>query len=241
MILVRFMFLFLIGFHYIWYNQRIYTMIKKSILLAFFFATSICISKAQVTSVSYPSGVLNEEKITLMLENSRKTGTQEWEIQKLNRLLHNQLEEQNILIANGNLGQKIIQPQPHITAIGCSNAGFENGNTVNWTLASGNINGVNLPCNGCTINVGTAINSVVTTSSTVSGVCTNGVDNCCHLPVVAPAPLGGNYSLLLNNTTAGGKLQRISQTFVVNSSNTTYAYQFSFVLENPGQDRKSTR
>src|SRR5580658_5784246 len=107
---------------------------KKSTVLLLFLVIGVFIN-AQVSSVSYPSGYLSEERISQMLENSRKRGMKELEIQKESQLLHLSLKKQNDAIANGtynnNIGQKTIQPQP-ILAAGCNNPGFESGTTAGW-------------------------------------------------------------------------------------------------------------
>lgn len=50
------------------------------------------------------------------------------------------------------------------------------------------------------------------------------------LPVVAA---GGNHSVRLGNTVAGGHMARIRQTFMVDSSNMIFTYKYAVVLEDP--------
>ncbi len=109
----------------------------------------------------------------------------------------------------------------------CNNLDFEAGNTSGWTLNSGNINGVNLPCDTCPSHPG-GIAKVVN-SSTTYGPCVAGIDTLGGFPVVAPN--GGNYSLLLNDISIGGKIEAIKQTFLVTSSNAYFTYRFAAVLQ----------
>lgn len=51
------------------------------------------------------------------------------------------------------------------------------------------------------------------------------------LPVVAP---GGSYSLRLENQANGGDASKITRTFYVDASNSTYVYKYAVVLEDPG-------
>ena len=43
-------------------------------------------SKAQIPYTSYPSDYLSEKRIAEILENARKNGTQEWEIERANQI-----------------------------------------------------------------------------------------------------------------------------------------------------------
>jgi type IX secretion system substrate protein len=204
---------------------------KINLLFAICFLT-FGLLKAQIHPIEYPSGYLSEEKITEILENSRKGGTQEWEIQKANEILHKQLKKQNDAIANGSFGQRIIQP-PLINASACVNPGFESNNTTGWTFMSGSNSGSNLPCPTCITTSG-AINNVVNASSTIGSQCTTGQDNYGLFPVVAPAPTGGSYSLLLNDNSAGYKMQQANYTFVIDSSNDFFTMQYAIVLQSGG-------
>lgn len=109
----------------------------------------------------------------------------------------------------------------------CNNLDFEAGNTSGWTLNSGNINGVNLPCDTCPSHPGGV--AKVVNSSTTYGPCVSGIDTLGGFPVVAPN--GGNYSLLLNDISTGGKIEAIKQTFLVTSSNAYFTYRFAAVLQ----------
>ncbi|GAL86620.1 hypothetical protein CHU_1634 [Sporocytophaga myxococcoides] len=54
-----------------------------------------------------------------------------------------------------------------------------------------------------------------------------------NLSVVAP---GGNYSVRLGNTEAGGHMAKMTQSFVVDSSNSILTYRYAVVLESPDND-----
>ena len=112
----------------------------------------------------------------------------------------------------------------------CNNVGFENGTTNNWILQNGNITGTHLPCDNCP-NANGAIATVVSSTSTIGSQCTNGVDNYGGFPVLAPSPLGGNYSLLLNDNSAGGKIQQVSFKSVVSNESPLSNIQFAAVLQ----------
>ena len=128
-------------------------------------------------------------------------------------------------------GNKNSFPPPTINASACANADFENNNTTGWSLYSGNINYVNLPCYTCA-NSGGAIDWVVNSASAHAGQCSAGKDIYSNLPVVAPN--GGSYSLLLNNANAGGKIMRASYSFVVNGTNSLFTFQYAPVLQSGG-------
>jgi gliding motility-associated-like protein len=127
---------------------------------------------------------------------------------------------------NGNGMQKGVIPPPQVMST-CNNLDFETGNTSGWTVTSGNINSVNLPCDTCPSHPG-GIATVVNTSSTY-GPCKAGIDSLGGFSVVAPN--GGNYSLLLNDISTGGKIESIKQTFLVTSSNAYFTYRFAAVLQ----------
>ncbi len=226
---------------------------KKSFLLVTtFLLLNIVVTinlKAQIRSISYPSGYLSEEKIFQMLEESRKNGTQEWELKKLNDILHQQLKKQQDAIANGTYVNKTIAPPPQVMS-GCNNVGFEDGTTNGWTMNVGNASGL-LPCPTCITPGGSGglyqvVNAASTTTVNTVGICscntidcspgpcTNGVDHFGGFPVVAPAPLGGSYSLLMNHSMCGLKMEQATQSFVVSASNTSFTYQFAAVLQDGG-------
>src|SRR6185312_8916814 len=128
---------------------------KKSIFLIICIVASI-FTKAQITSIEYPSGYLSEEKIYQILEKSRKNGIQEWEVQKQNEILHSQLKKQIEAIANGtynnSFSQKTIQAPLQVMQA-CTNPGFETGDVTGWVLTQGsnsnNGAGATLPCPSC--------------------------------------------------------------------------------------------
>ena len=126
-------------------------MIKKAILLLVLIVSSI-FAKAQVTSLEYPSGFLSEEKITTILEVSRKKGVKEWEVQKQNEFLHREMKKQALAMANGTYyNQKNVTPLPRqVASAGCNNAGFEDGTSGGWSFMQGsNSSQQNLPCPTC--------------------------------------------------------------------------------------------
>lgn len=59
---------------------------------------------------------------------------------------------------------------------------------------------------------------------------TAGIDYYGGFPVVAPPPLGGTHSLLLNNANCGYLMQRASYSFVVTAATTQYTFQYAIVL-----------
>ncbi|MEO8761597.1 MAG: hypothetical protein ABI388_09275, partial [Bacteroidia bacterium] len=203
-------------------------MIKKITLIIACILTSMCV-KAQVNT----SNLLSEEKINQQLEIARKNGITADEIGMQKKILHQKLKQQNEAIVNGTYGQKTIQPPPHINTSPCTNPGFENGTSSDWTFFNGNINGVNLPCNTCPTSSWATINTVVNATSTIQGQCNNGIDIYSGLPVVAPGAGGGSYSLLLNDASAGGKIQKAQYSFIANAaSNNYFTYQYAIVLQN---------
>ena len=203
---------------------------RKIILLFAFFAVSILV-KAQIKAYEYSSQSFNETTIQAILENSRKNGTPEWEVEKLKKHLFERLEKQKQRLALGN-SERIINTNSLMATCqaGCANLGFESGSTTGWNLKSADINSVNLPCNTCP--AGTSAITALTTSSNSGAMWTNGVDNCSGQPALAPG--GGVYSLALNNMTSGGKMQEIDQTYSVSPTNNVLTYQYLAVLENPG-------
>lgn len=122
---------------------------------------------------------------------------------------------------------KTFNVQPPSVMSACSNIDFENGSYSSWTLTSGNINNVAIPCNLCTTTAGGI--AAVTTNTSTGATWTNGVDKYSLLPVVAPN--GGVYSLALNNATPSGKMMKLSQTLSVDASNALFTYQYLVVLQ----------
>ncbi len=208
-------------------------MIKKTTLLTLITCITVVFAKAQTPS----SNLLSEEKINQRLENSRKKGLTPWEIEHQGQFLNKQLKKQNEAITNGTFNQKTIFTPPQVNNTACSNPGFENGTNSGWNFFNGNSfspTTINLPCNTCATTTG-AINTVVTTTSSVSGQCTNGIDYYGHFPVVASGANGGSYSLLLNDVSLGGKLEKAQYSFVVTAaSNNYFTYQYAIVLQDGG-------
>ncbi len=111
-----------------------------------------------------------------------------------------------------------------------NNIDFEHGNTSGWSLTSGDINGVTLPCNNCPTGTGGvfALTSLSNSNSTWS----SGFDQVTGLSVVAPN--GGNFSLALNDNFAAGKIQKAAKTFVVIAADTVLTFNYLPVLQDGG-------
>lgn len=189
------------------YTQK---MIKKILLLFTLLFSSNIIAQ------------LSETQINQKIEESRKQGTKEWELKKLYTLLHN---------------QRIQQPSfPSQSQAGCTNIGFDNGTTSGWTLLSGDINLINLPCNTCPTSTG-AIDWVITPGSTAGSCgcttsqCVAGIDGYGNFSTTSP--LSGDV-LLLNNACAGGKIQKAAQTFMVSPANVSFTFAYAVVLQDGG-------
>jgi gliding motility-associated-like protein len=204
---------------------------NKSLLLAAFIFIFSGI-KAQIQPIEYPSGTLSEDKIEQILESSRQRGANAKELQKADASLHKQLRAQQDAIANGTYNQRLNNP-PQVNATACVNPGFETGNTTGWTFMSGSNSGFNLPCPTCITTAG-AISNVVNNTSTFTGQCTTGQDIYGLFSVVAPAPNPGSYSLLLNDASAGFKMQEAQYSFVVNNSTDFFTFQYAVVLQSGG-------
>src|ERR1700741_3656614 len=167
---------------------------KKIILFLVFFITSVFVN-AQIKAYEYSSYNFNEAKVIEILEQSKKSGTPNWEIEKLKQHLYERLEKQKQRLAAAGNEKKLGPPPAPMLACqaSCSNLGFESGNTSGWTLTSGNINGVNLPCNTCATSTG-AITALTTANNSVgsnpfgtpANVCVNGIDGCSGQPSLAP-------------------------------------------------------
>ncbi len=208
---------------------------KKVILSFVFFILISFFAKAQAPLAEHEANILNEEKITNIIENSRKNGTPEWELQKASLSLHRQLKTQQQAILSGTYNQRNNQSNSTMVINGpCNNPGFEDGTNSGWTFANGSNSCCSLPCPTCVNTPGTAINTVVNASSTVAGQCTAGVDIYSGLSVLPPGTLGGTYSLLLNDASAGYKMQQASQTFLVSAANVAFTYEYALVLESGG-------
>lgn len=181
---------------------------------------------SQVKMYEYSSESFNEETIEKLVKEARKNGTQEWEVTLLRDNLNKRLAHRRSKIARGTTQRA----QPNQVMQACTNIDFEQGNYNGWTLTSGNINLVNLPCNTCATTPGGIANI---TTATNSGPCwTNGIDQCTGQSVVAPG--GGNFSLCLNDKSAGGKIMEMQQTFQVTSTNNIFTFQYLAVLQSGG-------
>ncbi|MEO8761573.1 MAG: gliding motility-associated C-terminal domain-containing protein [Bacteroidia bacterium] len=203
---------------------------KKNLLLIAF-AFIIFGLKAQNNEI------LTESSISTALENARKNGTQEWEINRLNKGLHKRMQQQKAHLTMGASYRTIVTP-PQINSNGCVNPGFEDGTINGWTLKSGDINLVNLPCNTCATTPG-GISNVVNSTSSVTGQCTSGTDKYGGFPVVAPSL--GSYSLLLNDASAGGKIMKAQYTFVVTPSTTLFSLKYAAVLQSGGSSHSPSQ
>ncbi len=99
----------------------------------------------------------------------------------------------------------------------------------------------------CTVQNNTGNNTSGDASATCN--CSNSNTNNCGLdysasgldtyggfPVVAPAPLGGNYPLMLNNSNCGLLMQRANYSFVVSASSLAFTFQYAIVLQTGTHD-----
>ena len=129
-----------------------------------------------------------------------------------------------------------IQVQAQQTPSPCNNLNFETGTTTNWRSTSYPFYPYQTPMYGDPPAPPPIkwVGQVVNNTSTVGTQCTNGVDNYGGFPVVAPD--GGQYSFLLNNDSAGGKLCDLSvmESFVVTPNNASYTFRFAAVLQDVG-------
>ncbi|HXU28524.1 MAG TPA: hypothetical protein VN698_14935, partial [Bacteroidia bacterium] len=216
-------------------------MSKKITLLFTFFIISI-FTKAQTNLIQKNSDkqeILTESKIAQLLDEARKSGTKEWEVEIKKKLLYEHLN-QPIASQNERGGS---QP-PHVNATSCVNPGFEDGTTNGWTFFSGQIcspASTPLPCNTCPTTPG-AIDVIVGANAN-AGTCTPqlpsgfqsvaGVDYYSGLPTLAPGT-GNNYSLLLNDACTGGKIQKAAYSFVVSPSTNIFTFQYAVVLNSGG-------
>jgi len=189
-------------------------------------------SQAQVKIYEFDSEAISEATIDKVIKEARKNGTQEWEIKIMETNLNERLVKYRESKANGKTRtastQKIV---PNEVMQACTNIDFEQGNYNGWTLTSGDINFVNLPCNTCA-TVAAGIANITSAGSSYSNIWTNGIDNCSGQPVVAPG--GGNFSLCLNDKSAGGKIMEMQQTFQVSSTNNIFTFQYLAVLQSGG-------
>jgi hypothetical protein len=191
------------------------------------------ITQAQVNSkiktYEYPSGNLTEEGIVKVLAEKKQAGVAPEELVMLNKIMRARMLQEQQDFLTGTSSKRQIVPNT-INSTSCINPGFENGTNSDWTFASANVSLTTLPCNTCPIGT-TAINQIVNSSSTVAGQCTSGIDTYGLFSVVAP---GGNYSLLLNDATAGAKMQETKYSFVVTATSTIFTFQYAAVLNTGG-------
>ena len=198
----------------------------KKIIASLFIVLISVAAQAQLKMYEYPSGKLTEEMINQMVDESRQSGTKEWELQ----LLKANLMKRLALQSKANYNDNARAGNPPSVQASCNNIDFENNSYSGWTLTSGDINYVTLPCNTCASGAGGI--AAITSSSNSGTTWTNGIDNCSGQPAVAPG--GGVHSLCLNDNTAGGKMQEIQQTFNVTSTNNIFTYQYLAVLQDGG-------
>lgn len=119
-------------------------------------------------------------------------------------------------------------PKPDQVMAACTNAGFESGNTNGWVCATGT--------NAGSANSGTPYDFSLTNNNdcSLSQVVSTGND-----PVIPGLtrvpPGGGNFACLLNHVPPpNGSASRISQTFTVSPSTTSFTVKYAVVLEDPG-------
>lgn len=111
----------------------------------------------------------------------------------------------------------------------CNNIDFETGDISGWALTSGDILSVVLPCDTCAKNTGGTA-TIVNSSTSITGLCRNGIDTMGNFPVISPG--AGNYAVLLNDKKGGAKIQSLKQSIAVTSSNAYISYKFAAVLQN---------
>jgi len=197
------------------------------LLLALFILSTFAKIHAQGQMFSYASEEFNETTISKILAESRKKGTPEWEVEVLKQHLYKRLKNKQ-----QQTSYRENAPISTMAANGpCTNIGFDNGSTSGWTLTSGNINGVTLPCNTCATTAGGI--ATITTASNSGTTWSAGVDGCSGQNVLAPVA-GNVNSVCLNDNTTGGKMQEIQQTFLVSASNNIFTYEYLAVLQDGG-------
>ncbi len=220
---------------------------KKTILLFTFFVTSVC-AQAQAQQQYYTTPIINGEFISKRVEQIKKDGADEKEVQHLKDHLNKLMQKQKEEILAGTFVESRLAPPPQVLS-GCINTGFEDGTTNGWTLQSGSASLGLLPCPTCITGapgsgvyeiVGAGVTSNVnTTSCACSPIdcstlpCTGGIDGFGGFSVVAPAPLGGN-SLLMNNSDCNYLMEKASQTFLVGPTNNSFTFGYAVVLQSGG-------
>jgi hypothetical protein len=110
----------------------------------------------------------------------------------------------------------------------CTNIGFELGDISTWNAYEGiactDPDFGSSSCHGFT-STGLSTRVQIQTGAGFDPIVGAGI------PVVAP---GSTYSLRLENTLNGGDASKITRTFYVDASNSTYIYKYAVVLEDPG-------
>jgi gliding motility-associated-like protein len=117
--------------------------------------------------------------------------------------------------------------------IGCNNAGFEDGNTSRWQLSLGN----STPgCTNCACpapqysTCPTYVNN-----STRHTITSSGTDFYGGFPQV----YSGNHSIKLGDALAGALAEGMTLYYVVDSTNTSFTYNYAVVFQDPGHGANS--
>jgi len=144
-------------------------------------------------------------------------------------------------------GEKRLDPKNYVLTAGCTNIGFETGDSTGWTSYTGyNSNSdsaVTFAANGFST---LGLNSAETSCSMFTIVnAAAGTDPWGGFPMLDPLPIGGSYSLRLGGENAnlrsgspctgpGGSRsapgESIQQTFFVTASNAMFTYDYAVVL-----------
>lgn len=103
----------------------------------------------------------------------------------------------------------------------CENTDFEYGDFTNWNAFTGYC------CGGSITNLG-VVNGrhTIITQSTLDPNTNNNIST---MPPIG----GGAYTVKLGNENVGSEAERLRRSFVVNSSNQLFIYQYALVLEDP--------
>jgi gliding motility-associated-like protein len=214
-------------------------MSKYIYILIVFFLVSF-FAKAQTNPIQNTSNKqeeLTEEKIAQLLEDSRKSGTKDWEIAIKKNLLYQQKGRPST-----SQNAKNTAAPPHVNATSCTNPGFEDGTTNGWTFFSGQICSPlskNLPCNTCPTTAGAI--DVVTNATGTFGACNqdnSGFDYYSGLSAIAPGA-GNTHSLLLNDACTNGKIEKAAYSFVVSPQTNIFTFQYAVVLNSGGHSANS--
>lgn len=106
----------------------------------------------------------------------------------------------------------------------CNNLGFEDGSFTNWEGWVGQATGMLAPTVPVMIAQGF--------SASQHQIVSTGTDFWSGISMVSPT--GGTYSAQLGNSQPGGQAEQLRQTFLVDSNNAVYMYQYAVVFEDPG-------